>query len=82
MVFGTSPITARPPFISPYRVQYPTASSDLLPVVSSNEPAQRLYAALGFVEYGFEKNALKHEGRYCDEVLMAKPLQPMEVSRS
>jgi ribosomal protein S18 acetylase RimI-like enzyme len=53
-----------------------------LSVVSSNEPAQRLYVALGFVEYGFEKNALKHNGRYCDEVLMAKQLLPMEVSRS
>jgi ribosomal protein S18 acetylase RimI-like enzyme len=45
-----------------------------LTVVSSNESARRLYAKLGFVEYGIEKNALKQDGRYWDEVLMAKPL--------
>ena len=45
-----------------------------LTVVSGNEPARRLYASLGFTEYGVEKNALKHDGRYWDEVLMAKPL--------
>jgi RimJ/RimL family protein N-acetyltransferase len=45
-----------------------------LSMVSGNEPARRLYAGLGFVEYGIEKNALKHNGRYWDEVLMAKPL--------
>jgi len=53
-----------------------------LTVVSGNEPARRLYAKLGFVEYGIEKNALKQGGRYWDEVLMAKPLLPAEVSRS
>jgi hypothetical protein len=41
---------------------------------SNNEAARRLYAGLGFVEYGIEKNALKDGGRYYDEVLMAKPL--------
>lgn len=41
-----------------------------LTVVSANESAHRLYRAMGFVEYGFEKNALKHDGRYYDEVLM------------
>ena len=45
-----------------------------LRVVAGNEPARRLYARLGFVEYGIEKNSLKHDGRYWDEVLMAKPL--------
>ena len=30
-----------------------------LSVVSDNEPARRLYADLGFVEYGIEKNACK-----------------------
>jgi len=45
-----------------------------LTVVSNNEAARRLYAGLGFVEYGIEKNALKDGGRYYDEVLMAKPL--------
>ena len=41
---------------------------------SRNEQARRLYASLGFVEYGTEKNALKQNGRYYDEVLMAKDL--------
>jgi RimJ/RimL family protein N-acetyltransferase len=45
-------------------------------VVSDNREARRLYAGLGFVEYGVEKKALKHNGRYYDEILMAKELQP------
>ena len=43
-----------------------------LAVVSENEGARRLYGALGFVEYGFERRALKQDGRYYDEVLMVK----------
>ena len=43
-----------------------------LAVVSENEAARRLYAAMGFVEYGHEKRALKQGGRYFDEVLMVK----------
>ena len=42
--------------------------------VSDNEQAWRLYKRLGFVEYGMEKKALKQDGRYYDEVLMAKDL--------
>jgi RimJ/RimL family protein N-acetyltransferase len=45
-------------------------------VVGGNEPARRLYSGLGFVKYGIEKNALKDDGRYWDEVLMARPLTP------
>ncbi len=45
-----------------------------LAVVSENEAALRLYAGLGFVEYGREKNGLKDSGRYYDCVLMSKPL--------
>jgi ribosomal protein S18 acetylase RimI-like enzyme len=45
-----------------------------LTVVRDNEQARRLYASLGFLEYGIEKNALKQDGRYYDEVLMAKDL--------
>ena len=45
-----------------------------LSVVMGNEPARRLYARLGFVEYGIERNSLKHGGRYYDEILMAKDL--------
>jgi ribosomal protein S18 acetylase RimI-like enzyme len=45
-----------------------------LTVVRDNEQARNLYARLGFLEYGVEKNALKQDGRYYDEVLMAKDL--------
>jgi ribosomal protein S18 acetylase RimI-like enzyme len=45
-----------------------------LTVVRDNEQARRLYASLGFLEYGIEKNALKQNGRYYDEILMAKDL--------
>jgi ribosomal protein S18 acetylase RimI-like enzyme len=45
-----------------------------LTVVRDNEQARRLYASLGFREYGVEKNALKQDGRYYDEILMAKDL--------
>jgi ribosomal protein S18 acetylase RimI-like enzyme len=45
-----------------------------LTVVQENVQAQRLYANLGFVGYGIEKNALKQNGRYYDEILMAKAL--------
>jgi ribosomal protein S18 acetylase RimI-like enzyme len=53
-----------------------------LTVVSSNKPARRLYDSLGFIEYGIEKNSLKQDGRYWDEVLMAKSLLPDEAARS
>lgn len=43
-----------------------------LTVVSENEAAHRLYRTMGFVEYGHEKRALKHDGRYYDEILMVK----------
>jgi RimJ/RimL family protein N-acetyltransferase len=46
-----------------------------LGVVSDNEQARRLYAALGFSQYGIEKNALKQDGRYYDEILMAIDLK-------
>ena len=45
-----------------------------LNVVSENEAARQLYASSGFVEYGIERKALKQNGRYYDEVLMAKDL--------
>jgi ribosomal protein S18 acetylase RimI-like enzyme len=53
-----------------------------LSVVAGNKPARRLYAKLGFVEYGTEKNALRQDGRYWDEVLMAKSLLPDAATRS
>ena len=45
-----------------------------LTVVHDNARARQLYASLGFVDYGLERQALKHNGRYYDEVLMAKDL--------
>jgi RimJ/RimL family protein N-acetyltransferase len=50
-----------------------------LAVVRDNEPARRLYASLGFVEYGIERKALKQNGRYYDEILMAKDLSPDSI---
>jgi RimJ/RimL family protein N-acetyltransferase len=49
-----------------------------LTVVSENESARRLYRAMGFVEYGYEKKALKHDGRYYDEVLMVNFLDTQQ----
>jgi ribosomal protein S18 acetylase RimI-like enzyme len=43
-----------------------------LAVVSENMGARQLYGALGFVEYGFEKRALKQDGRYYDKIHMVK----------
>ncbi|KWV56612.1 hypothetical protein AS156_04250 [Bradyrhizobium macuxiense] len=45
-----------------------------LAVVKGNEPAHRLYQSVGFVEYGLERHALKIDGRYHDDILMAKDL--------
>ena len=47
-----------------------------LAVVTENEAARRLYAKAGFIEYGHQINALKHGGRYYDDVLMVKFLGP------
>jgi ribosomal protein S18 acetylase RimI-like enzyme len=49
-----------------------------LRVVSGNEIARSLYQSLGFFEYGLEQRALKQNGHYWDEVLMAKSLLPDE----
>ncbi|WP_375775279.1 GNAT family N-acetyltransferase [Bradyrhizobium sp. ma5] len=45
-----------------------------LVVVKGNEPACELYRRAGFVEYGLERHALKIDGRYYDDILMAKDL--------
>ena len=45
-----------------------------LSVVKENDAARRLYAGLGFLDYGVEIHALKQGGRYYDEILMAKQL--------
>ncbi|WP_338827498.1 GNAT family protein [Bradyrhizobium sp. 27S5] len=46
----------------------------LIGVVKGNEQAHRLYRSAGFVEYGIERRALKIDGRYYDDILMAKDL--------
>jgi ribosomal protein S18 acetylase RimI-like enzyme len=43
-----------------------------LSVVTENGVARRLYAKAGFIEYGHQINALKHGGRYYDDILMVK----------
>jgi RimJ/RimL family protein N-acetyltransferase len=48
----------------------------LTAVVAGNEQAHRLYTSVGFEEYGIARNALKQNGRYYDEILMAKVLVP------
>ena len=40
-------------------------------VIADNLSARRLYASLGFVEYGIERHATKYHGEYHDDVLMA-----------
>jgi ribosomal protein S18 acetylase RimI-like enzyme len=50
-------------------------------VVSENQVAMRIYSGLGFLEYGLEKNALKQDGRYYDQVLMALPLASIAPTR-
>lgn len=42
-----------------------------LMVVTHNQAAKSLYASLGFERYGVEKEALKQNGEYWDEELMA-----------
>lgn len=45
-----------------------------LTVVEDNRAAQRLYAALGFVTYAVEPDALKRDGRLFNEVLMMRKM--------
>jgi RimJ/RimL family protein N-acetyltransferase len=45
-----------------------------LTVVAENVVARRLYGSFGFEPYGVEERALKIDGRYLDDVLMAKRL--------
>ena len=43
-----------------------------LSVWQANAAARRLYESFGFIEYGLELNALKHNGTYYSLLLMAK----------
>jgi ribosomal protein S18 acetylase RimI-like enzyme len=45
-----------------------------LSVVTTNEPARRLYASMGFKTYGVEPRALKFGDQYWDEEHMVLPL--------
>jgi ribosomal protein S18 acetylase RimI-like enzyme len=45
-----------------------------LSVVLDNEQARSLYARLGFLEYGVEKNALKQAGRYWQRISWGRHL--------
>ncbi|CAN5241034.1 GNAT family N-acetyltransferase [soil metagenome] len=47
-----------------------------LTVERGNLNARRLYTSLGFVEFGLEKDALKVDGTYYDNILMALDLRP------
>jgi ribosomal protein S18 acetylase RimI-like enzyme len=49
----------------------------VLSVAATQEPARRLYTALGFVTYGREPRALRVGGRDIDEELMVAMLEPM-----
>lgn len=46
-----------------------------LTVISSNEPAKRLYSSVGFQTYGIERRALKYNGQYFDEDWMVLQLR-------
>lgn len=46
----------------------------VLTLVDGNTAAQNLYAALGFVTYAVEPDALKRDGRLFNEVLMMRKL--------
>lgn len=47
-----------------------------LSVVDANTRARRLYRARGFVEEGIKRAAMRVDGAFVDEVLMAKYLDP------
>ncbi len=44
----------------------------ILSVIASNERAKRFYEKMGFEPYGFERRALKIDGRYYDEEFRVK----------
>jgi ribosomal protein S18 acetylase RimI-like enzyme len=52
-----------------------------LAVVRDSARARRLYARLGFLEYGVERNSLKQGEQYYDVILMAMDLAPQLCAR-
>jgi ribosomal protein S18 acetylase RimI-like enzyme len=52
-----------------------------LAVVSDSARARWLYARLGFLEYGVERNSLKQGQQYYDVILMAMDLAPQLCAR-
>lgn len=54
-----------------------TVEQLILTIVEGNEAALALYRRLGFTTYGKEPRALKAEGGYADEVLMALVFEGM-----
>jgi RimJ/RimL family protein N-acetyltransferase len=44
-------------------------------VVTANQKARQIYARLGFVPYGIERQALRIDGRFYDEELLALELR-------
>jgi RimJ/RimL family protein N-acetyltransferase len=49
-----------------------------LTVVPTNTAALHLYEKAGFEAFGLERRALKVDGRYYDNLLMALHLKPVE----
>jgi RimJ/RimL family protein N-acetyltransferase len=55
--------------------QIPGIEQLLLTVADYNEPAKKLYTALGFEAWGVEPRAVKYEGVYYDDVQMCLMLE-------
>lgn len=54
--------------------ELPGIEDILLSVVTSNNTALQFYESVGFKQYGVEKDALKVDGNYLDEILMSLKL--------
>jgi RimJ/RimL family protein N-acetyltransferase len=54
--------------------ELPDLEQLILGVVTTNQAARRLYASLGFISYGLEREALKIGNRYLDEDFLSLDL--------